>query len=465
MTTLSVLMPVYNEARTLRTIVDRVLSSPIDLGIELVCVDDCSSDSSLKILHELADADPRIKVIAQPKNMGKGKAIRTAVEHMTGDIAIIQDADLEYDPNEYPRVIGPILDGRADAVYGSRFTASPERRVLFYWHSLGNKVLTALSNMANDVNLTDMETCYKAFKADVLRNLRLTSDRFGIEPEITARLAHVGARIYEVPISYHGRTYAEGKSIGWKDGAQALWLIFKFRFLDTQASNDPGHAMLESLAAAPGVARWTVAQFNPHLGNRVLEAGCGAGNLTGHLLDRENLTVVDVDDRHLVQIRRRFGHLENVDVVQGDLQNPELYDRLTGEFDNVVCVNVLEHLDRPEVTVSQFFKAIRSGGKAMILVPAHDWLFSDADKAIGHRRRYTRDSLRKLLEDAGFEVERLYEFNRLGVLGWWANKMAGRTKISLFQVRAFSVLLPIARVIERFSFLPGLSLIAVGTKP
>ena len=465
MKTLSVLMPVYNEARTLRTIVDRVLSSPIDLRIELVCVDDCSSDNSLKILYELADADPRISVIAQPMNMGKGKAIRTAIEHMTGDIAIIQDADLEYDPNEYPRVIRPILDGRADAVYGSRFTASPERRVLFYWHSLGNKLLTALSNMANDVNLTDMETCYKAFKADVLRNLRLTSDRFGIEPEFTARLAHVGARIYEVPISYHGRTYAEGKSIGWKDGAQALWLIFKFRFLDTQASTDPGHAMLESLAAAPGVARWTVAQFNPHLGNRVFEAGCGTGNLTGHLIDRENLTVVDVDDRHLVQIRRRFGHLENVDVVQGDLQNPELYDRLAGEFDNVVCVNVLEHLDRPEVAVSQFFKSIRSGGNALILVPAHDWLFSEADEAIGHRRRYTRDSLRKLLEDAGFEVERLYEFNRLGVLGWWANKMLGRTEISLWQARVFSVLLPIARLIERFSFLPGLSLIAVGTKP
>ena len=258
---------------------DRVLDAPVDLDIELICVDDCSKDNSLKILNELAAADSRIKVIAQPVNMGKGKAIRTAIDHMTGDLAIIQDGDLEYDPEQYPLVIGPILDGRADAVYGSRFAASPVRRVLFFWHSLGNKLLTALSNMANDINLTDMETCYKAVRADVLHDLRLTSDRFGLEPEITARLARLGVRIYEVPISYYGRTYAEGKNIGWRDGVQALWLIFKFRFIDTKSSNDPGHSTLESLSAAPGVAKWTMDQFKGHLGPKVFEAGSGRGNL------------------------------------------------------------------------------------------------------------------------------------------------------------------------------------------
>jgi SAM-dependent methyltransferase len=462
---LSVLIPVFNEARTLRTIVDRVLASPVGLDFELVCVDDCSTDNSLRILEELAAGDPRIKVIAQPQNMGKGQAIRTAIEHMTGDVAIIQDADLEYDPDEYPLVLGPILDGRADAVYGSRFAASPERRVLFYWHSLGNKVLTALSNMANDMNLTDMETCYKAFKADILHSLRLTSDRFGIEPEFAARLARIGARVYEVPISYHGRTYAEGKSIGWRDGVQALWLIFKFRFFDTRASIDAGHATLESLAAAPGVARWTMSKLKPHLGNRVLEAGCGIGNLTGHLIDREHLVVVDIDERHLQQIDRRFGHLDNVDVIQGDLQDPELYDRLPEAFDSVICVNVLEHLDEPDAAVSEYFKVMRSGGKALILVPAHDWLFSDADTAIGHRTRYTQQRLRRLLDDAGFEVAEVFEFNRLGVLGWWTNKLLGRTDIGRWQARAFSVLLPLAKLVERLTFLPGLSLVAVAKKP
>ena len=218
MKTLSVLMPVYNESRTLRTIVGKVLDAPVDLEIELICVDDGSSDGSLEILQELAATDNRIIVIAQPENMGKGKAIRTAIAKMSGDIGIIQDADLEYDPAEYPRVIGPILNGDADAVYGSRLASSEVRRVLFFWHSLGNKILTTFSNMANDINLTDKETCYKAVRVDVLKRLRLTSDRFGLEPEITARLAHSGARIYEVPISYYGRTYSEGKHIDWRDG-------------------------------------------------------------------------------------------------------------------------------------------------------------------------------------------------------------------------------------------------------
>jgi glycosyltransferase involved in cell wall biosynthesis len=170
--------------------------------------------------------------------MGKGKAIRTAIDAMTGDIAIIQDADLEYDPEKYPKVMGPLLSGKADAVFGSRFASSQVRRVLFFWHALGNRVLTMFSNMTNDLNLTDMETCYKAVRGDVLKRLRLTSDRFGLEPEITARLAQWGARIYEVPITYHRRTYADGKNIGWRDGVEAMWLIFKFRVLDTRATNE-----------------------------------------------------------------------------------------------------------------------------------------------------------------------------------------------------------------------------------
>lgn len=225
---LSVLMPVYNESRTLRSIIGSVFEALEDLDVELICVDDCSTDESLAILEELAALDPRIRVIAQPMNMGKGKAIRTAIEHMTGDIAIIQDADLEYDPNDIPRVIGPIAEGRADAVFGSRFAASDQRRVLFFWHALGNTVLTLLSNMANDLNLTDMETCYKVIRTPLAKKLILTTNRFGFEPEVTARLAQAHARIWELPISYSGRTYEEGKKIGWRDGVAAFWHILRF---------------------------------------------------------------------------------------------------------------------------------------------------------------------------------------------------------------------------------------------
>jgi glycosyltransferase involved in cell wall biosynthesis len=461
---LSVLMPVYNESRTLRTIVSRVLASPVDLEIELVCVDDFSTDNSLEILNELATDDQRIMVIAQPRNMGKGRAIRTAVENMSGDVAIIQDADLEYDPNEYPKVLAPILDGDADAVYGSRFAASEVRRVLFFWHSLGNKFLTTISNMANDLNLTDMETCYKAVKGDLLKSLRLTSDRFGFEPEITARLAHSGARIYEVPISYHGRTYLEGKTIGWRDGVEALWLILKFKFIDNKATVHHGHATLESLAVSPSVSAWMLDNFRGYLGDSVFEAGCGSGNLTEHLLDRRLLHVVDIDELHIGSISKRFGHLENVNISIGDLESPETYNELS-DMDSVLCVNVLEHLDKPDFALEGFHRALRPGGHVLVLVPAHDWLFSDADAALEHRKRYTQSEVVELLDSSGFEMVRCNEFNRLGVLGWWVNKVLGRTTITKWQARVFGYMLPIARLVERIKVLPGLSIVAIARRP
>jgi glycosyltransferase involved in cell wall biosynthesis len=459
MNKLSVLMPVYNESRTLKTIVNKVLDSPVELEIELICVDDCSTDASLTILQELAKEDPRITVVAQPVNMGKGKAIRTAIEHMTGDIGIIQDADLEYDPSEYSKVIAPILDGDADAVYGSRFAYSEVRRVLLFWHSLGNRILTTLSNMANDLNLTDMETCYKAVRADLLKSLRLTSDRFGLEPEITARLAHAGARIYEVPISYRGRTYLEGKNIGWRDGVEALWLIFKFKFLDPRATTNPGHLTLESLGISPGVSKWMLSNFEEFLGDRLLEAGCGSGNITEHLIDRSHLSVVDIDPAHVQSIERRFGHLENIEVYEGDLQDLDLYEGL-GKYESVLCVNVLEHLDKPELALEGFRRVLMPDGHALILVPGHQWLFSEMDVALGHRRRFTTRDLQELLEASGYEVVSCQEFNRLGVLGWMTNKLTRRTTISRWQARLFGLLLPVAKVVERFRFLPGLSVVA-----
>jgi SAM-dependent methyltransferase len=461
---LSVLMPVYNEAPTLRTIVKRVLDSPVDMEIELICVDDASSDDSLAILKDLAGTDKRINVIAQPSNMGKGKAIRTAIEAMTGDLAIIQDADLEYDPAEYPRLLGPLREGDADAVYGSRFASSQVRRVLFYWHSLGNKLLTMLSNMANDINLTDMETCYKAVRADLLKSLRLTSDRFGFEPEITARLARSGARIYEVPISYHGRTYAEGKTIGWRDGIEALWLIIKFRFFDTRHVEDAGHVTLESLAAAPGIARWMLEQFEPYLGEEIMEAGCGSGNLTRNLVTKRHLTALDIDQAHVEQVLSEFGHLDTVEVLVGDLNEPETYEPWESRFDSVLCVNVLEHLASPRKAALGFARVLKRGGHALVLVPAHQWLYSAADEALGHHMRYSERELTSVLQDAGLEIVEIRQFNRLGVLGWMVNKVMGRTNIGRLQARMFGWLLPLARVVELIRPLPGLSWIAIARK-
>ena len=225
---LSVLIPVYNERNTIETILDRVRAVPVTT--EIVCVDDCSTDGTRERLVELYEAGFIDRLILQPQNRGKGAAIRTALQASTGDVVIVQDADLEYDPQDWPALLQPIVDGKADACFGSRFLGGPHR-VLYYWHSVGNRLLTTFCNMLVNLNLTDMETCYKAVRGDLARSLQLTSDRFGFEPEITARLAKHDARIYEVPISYAGRTYAEGKKINWKDGLAAFWHITRFALL------------------------------------------------------------------------------------------------------------------------------------------------------------------------------------------------------------------------------------------
>jgi glycosyltransferase involved in cell wall biosynthesis len=222
---LSVVIPVYNEADTVGELVRRVLAVPYDK--EIVLVDDGSTDGTRDVLADLARLDG-VRVIYHAHNQGKGAALRTGFGEVRGDVVLIQDADLEYDPQEYPRLLQPILDDKADVVYGSRFIGSDSHRVLYFWHSVGNRGLTLLSNMMTDLNLTDMETCYKVFRREVIEQIEIEESRFGFEPEITAKVAKLGCRIYEVGISYSGRTYEEGKKIGWKDGARALWCILKY---------------------------------------------------------------------------------------------------------------------------------------------------------------------------------------------------------------------------------------------
>src|SRR3981189_1273627 len=223
---LSVVMPVYNERATLREVVARVLAVALD--IELICVDDGSQDGSREILAELGERYPQVRILVQPQNMGKGAALRRGIQEATGDFVIIQDADLEYDPSEYPQLLGPLIQGRADVVFGSRFLGNGPHRVLYFWHSVGNRALTLLSNCLTNINLSDMETCYKVFRREVIQSIPIEENRFGFEPEITVKVARRKLRIYEVGVGYWGRTYEEGKKIGWKDGARALFCLLKY---------------------------------------------------------------------------------------------------------------------------------------------------------------------------------------------------------------------------------------------
>jgi len=464
-TKLSVLMAVYNEEATLCPCVQAVLATPLPGGLkrELVLVDDCSTDMSWQLAQRLAQEHPEVRIFRQPHNQGKGAAIRRAIGHMSGDLAIFQDADLEYDPADYPRLLRPILEGRADIVFGSRFIGE-ERKVLYFWHTVGNRFLTLLANMLNNTNLTDLETCYKVFVADCLKNIPLQSNRFGIEPEVAAKAARNKLRIYEVPVNYNGRTYEDGKKISWRDGLAALWFIVKYRFSSTYA--DAGKVALDALEQAPRFNRWMYTTIRDHLGTRIAELGSGRGNLSKLLKEGANVLVTDNREEYLKELRRRWGHLPNVRVSRLDLTNAEDYAVLQDfKVDTVVCLNVLEHIEDDLSVLRRIYQSVPSGCKVVFLVPFGPKLYSRFDKEIGHFRRYSKAELEQKMRAAGLHVERQFYFNKAGVLAWWvSNKFFGQRCITSWQLKIYNFLTPVFRVLDRCLPIQGLSTVVVASK-
>ena len=461
---LSVLVPVYNEVATVRTLLERVRAVP--LPKEVIVVDDCSTDGTTAVLEEYraetADTpDFHLVVLRHDRNRGKGAAIRSAVGHMTGDIAVIQDADLEYDPREYPRLIQPIVDGYADVVYGSRFSGSP-RRVLLFWHMVGNRFLTLLSNMCTNLNLSDMETCYKVFKADILRRLPIRSDRFGLEPELTAKVAHLRCRIYEIPIAYYGRAYSEGKKIGWKDAATAVWTILRFTVRPDVGREDAGYTTLrrvEGLRRYNGFL-WDLMQ--PFVGRRVLEVGAGTGLLTRYLSTRERVLATELDPEYVELLRRTFADTPNVEVRALDLAHLAADGVPLRSFDTVVCSNVLEHIEDDAAALAAMREVLSPGGRVVLIVPAIQALYGSIDRAIHHHRRYSRDDLTAKLDGAGLAVEHLSYFNMVGVPGWYLNaRVLKRRSVPGFQARINDWLVPWLRVERHFGPPVGMSLLAI----
>lgn len=464
---LSIVVPVYNERRTLRSLLQKVLHTPMGVPYEILVVDDRSTDGSDEIIRAMALQDARIKPIFQSRNGGKGSCLHTALRHAAGEIFIVQDADLEYNPEEIPRIIKPILDGKADAVFGSRFAGSECRRVLYYWHSIANMFLTWLTNIVCDLNLTDMETCYKAVRLEILKQIPLRCKRFGFEPEVTIRLAQWGARIYEVPISYSGRTYEEGKKITWKDGLRALIAIFWTAFLNRRFTTHDGFYVLTAVRG-DGLNKWMYSQFVRFVGQNVLEAGCGIGNLSRFMLSKNSLTCVDIDKLYVDAIDQKFGHLENFSAIRADLSSSEFKSKLdvAKSTDTIICLNVLEHIRNDDEVIRNFYDIVEEGGHVIVLVPQYESLFGPVDTTVGHVRRYSRPDLERKFRDAGFDIIHSQPFNRLGAIGWWLNgKVFRKSTLSPLSMWLFNLSLPAAKLIEKLSFLPALSVIVVGMKP
>jgi SAM-dependent methyltransferase len=439
----------------------------LDISCELIVVNDCSSDGTPAILQRLAreHADV-IRLFEHEVNQGKGAAVRTAIQQASGDICIVQDADLEYDPSDYQRLIQPILDGDADAVYGSRFLPSDRRRVLYFWHRLGNNFLTLLSNMFTDLDLTDMETCYKAVKTPILKSIPIRSNDFGIEPELTAKLAKRGCRIYEVPISYRGRSYEEGKKIGWRDGVRALWTIFYFRLVDDVYEEGYGHAMLYSLSRTHRLNSWMADLVRPWVGDRVLELGAGLGNVTLKLMPRHLYVAADRDATRLDYLHTRFGAYQWMEVRAIDPEDPATFAGLEESLDTVICLNSLENAASDERVLQHIYQTLVPGGIALILVPRGRWLYGPLDRALGQRRRYGRKELVNKCIQAGFTLKLCVSFNRIGMVPWLLNSTVfRRQKIGKLQLKLFDSFIWLWRRIDRLLPLPSLSLFVAVEKP
>ena len=490
MTSLSVLVPVYNEQHLVAASLARLdaLESSAHLEqIQVIVVDDASTDGTPAQLRAFAaergltwrdDAVPVDGVsltasgragktawvfLRHARNGGKGRAIRTALAHAQCAITVIHDADLEYHPRDIERMVKVFIEERADAVFGSRFAGSEVHRALFFHHELGNRLMNFLTNCVTNLNLTDMEACYKAVRTDLLCSIPLVSNDFRIEPELTIKLAKRGARIFEVPISYSGRTYQEDKKITWRDGVAALSAIARFGIGDQLfAEDEHGSHTRNRLSRAPRFNAWMADVVRPFCGQRVLEIGSGTGNLTRELVPRDLYFASDINPLYLDSLKGLTHDRPYLHVTLTDVTRAETFPQVPGGFDTVVCLNVIEDVEDDRGALANIRRVLAPDGRAIVLVPHGPQIQGTLDEALGHRRRYTTESLQQLAEQAGFKVRETILFNRTGWPAWWLNgKVLKRRNVGRGQIVALNTFTPVFRRIDERLPFPALSLIAI----
>lgn len=469
----SVIVPVYNEQHLVKQSLDRlrILSeSPFISHVQVIVVDDCSKDGTPAVLDAYrrareTEAHPSFTwvFLKHPQNRGKGRAIHTGLEEATGDVCVIHDADLEYHPQDLLRIAEVFIKEGADAVFGSRFAGGGVRRILNYRHELGNRLLTMLCNLVTNLNVTDMETCYKAVRTELFKSIPLESNDFRFEVELTVKLAKRQARIYEVPISYSGRTYDEGKKITWRDGYRALAAIVRFGISDNVYKTDRyGSQMLNRLSRAYRYNSWLAETIREFCGNRVLEIGSGVGNITRHLIPRPEYVASDVNPLYLQALQTLTHDRPYLEATYCDVTDPQSFPNSPDGFDTVICLNVIEHVSDDRAALNNIKRALAANGRAVVLVPQGQWNFGSLDEVLEHKRRYSKNTLQALAADCGMRIVRLIELNRVGTLAWFLNgKLMRRRTFGLFQIHMLNWLTPLFRAIDTFLPWPSLSLIAV----
>jgi glycosyltransferase involved in cell wall biosynthesis len=465
---LTVIVPVYNERHVVEASLRRVLAvrDPLISALEVVAVDDHSTDGSPSVLARLAAEDPRVVVLAHDRTRGKGAAVRTALARATGDIVLVHDADLEYDPADIPALLQPFAREGADAVFGSRYLSGAYRRALRYRHTFANKFLTTVNNWLTDLALTDVETCYKAVNAELLKSIPLRSDDRRFEVELAMKLAKRRARLFEAPIRYMPRTAADGRKTRAMDGVLALLALCKFWFVDDLYHDDEfGSRILVELERTRHFNSWMADVLRPHLGDRVLEIGAGIGNLTSQFIPREFYVASDINPHYLRYLRSYASGKPYLHVRKIDVEHTEDFAGLEGQVDTVVALNVIEHVPHPDVAMRNLWTALAPGGRAVILVPQHPALYGTLDTGLGHFLRYTPDGLRTLMNSAGFDVAEMFDFNRVSAPAWWLNgRVLKRQTFSRVQLKLFDAALPIFRRIDRLFPWTGISVIGIGVK-